>query len=69
MSSKLGRRTFLEQLGSVTAASVAAGVVGSPLKAPSSVEAAEMGSEDGHDRRWQAYKLRHEVAMAHSSQP
>jgi hypothetical protein len=31
--------------------------------------AAEMGSDDVHDRRWQAYRLRHEGVMAHSNQP
>jgi membrane-associated phospholipid phosphatase len=28
-----------------------------------------MGPEDPHDRRWQAYRLRHDAAMAHSSWP
>jgi hypothetical protein len=28
-----------------------------------------MGPDNAHDRRWQAYKLRHEAAMAHSNQP
>jgi hypothetical protein len=68
VSRKLSRRTFLEQLSGVTAASVAAGVMGSTLRAPRSADASEMGPGDAHDRRWQAYKLRHDTAMAHSHQ-
>jgi hypothetical protein len=72
MSRKLTRRTFLEQLGGATAATLGASVVG--VSAPfgsfvTTANAAEMGPGDVHDRRWQAYRVRHEAAMAHSSQP
>lgn len=69
MSRKLSCRTCLEQLSGVTAASVAAGIAGSSLRAPRSMDASEMGPGDAHDRRWQVYKLRHEAEMAHSNQP
>ena len=69
MSRKLSRRTFLERLGGVTAASLTTGVVSASLRTAKGVEAAEMGPDDLHDRRWQAYQVRHDAAMAHSSQP
>lgn len=72
MSRKLTRRTFLEQLGGATAAALGAGVVGAPSLAGSTVvhtAAAEMGPNDSSDRRWQAYQVRHDAAMAHSNQP
>ena len=72
MSRKLSRRTFLEQLGGVTAATLGASVVGVPSSVGSLVtaaDAAEMGSHDSSDRRWQAYHVRHDAAMAHSTQP
>jgi hypothetical protein len=69
VSRTLNRRTFLGQLGGVTAALVAAGVAGLPLRVPSSADAVEMDPGDPHDRRWQAYRLRHDAAMAHSSLP
>lgn len=72
MSRKLNRRAFLEQLGSMTAATLTVGVVGSSLPVDSLASAAAatgMGPDDAHDRRWQAYKLRHEAAMAHSNHP
>ncbi len=71
MSEKLTRRIFLERLGGATAATLGASVVGLPASRDSvtAVHAAEMGTGDGHDRRWQAYRLRQEAAMAHSNQP
>jgi membrane-associated phospholipid phosphatase len=69
MSSKLSRRTFLGQLGGVTVASLTAGIAGASLRAAQGVEAAEMETDGSHDRRWQAYRVRHEAAMAHSNQP
>src|SRR5262249_24894380 len=72
VSRKLTRRTFLEQLGGATAATLGASVVGgsSPVGSfVTSANAAEMGPGEVRDRRWQAYKLRHEAAMVHSNQP
>ena len=53
----------------MTAASIRTGVVGSSLKVTSSANAAEIGPDGTQDRRWQAYKLRQEAAMAQSNQP
>lgn len=72
MSSKLSRRTFLGQLGGVTVASLAAGVAGgsSPPGLSSAIaDAEEMTPSALQDRRWQAYRLRHDAAFAHSNQP
>lgn len=72
MSKKLSRRTFLGQLGGVTAASVAVGVAGisSPRGLyPAVADAAEMGSGAVQDRRWQAYRLRQDAAIARSDLP
>jgi hypothetical protein len=67
---KLTHRTFLERFGSATAVTLAPSVTGlAPSLNSMSVADAEMGPGDTHDRRWQAYKLRHEAAMAHSNQP
>ncbi len=72
MSRKLSRRTFLGQLGSATAATLGASLVGvpSPVGSPvTATDAAEMGQNELSDRRWQAYRLRHDAAMAHSNRP
>ncbi len=72
MSKKLTRRIFLERLGGATAATLGASVIGLPptsLDSVTAVSAAEMGPSDGHDRRWQAYRLRQDAAMTHSNQP
>lgn len=63
------RREFLGKLSGMTAATLTAGVVGAPLGVAKGAEAAEMGPGNVRDRRWQAYRLRHDAAMAHSSQP
>ncbi len=66
------RREFLGKLSSVTAASLAAGVTGfsSPRDLSSAVvEAAEMAPTAVQDRRWQAYRLRQNAAIAHSDLP
>src|SRR5262245_61438130 len=68
----LTRRTFLEQLGGVTATTLTAGVVGAPSLTGLTVadaDATEMGPDGAQDRRWQAYKLRQDAAMTHSNQP
>src|SRR5438045_1693732 len=42
----------------------------SPLGANNAVtDAAGMALEEGHDRRWQAYRRRHDAALAHSNLP
>ena len=71
MSKKLTRRTFLEQLGGVTAATLGASALSLPAvgSLTTAANAAEMGSGDSSDRRWQAYRLRQDAAMAHSNQP
>jgi len=72
MSRKLSRRTFLGQLGGVTAASLAARVAGVPLLGslnPTAVDAAEMAPTAVQDRRWQAYRLRQNAALAQSDLP
>jgi hypothetical protein len=68
---KLNRRAFLSRAGGVTAAALTAGVVDRPAldRNGTIADAAEMGSGGASDRRWQAYRLRHDAAMAHSSQP
>jgi hypothetical protein len=55
VSRKLSRRTFLGQLGGVTAASLTAGVAGVPsLRSlnPAVADAAEMAPTAAQDRRW-----------------
>jgi len=71
MAKKLTRRTFLEQVGNVAAVTVGASVVGAPSANGSvpAVAGGAMGPGDIHDRRWQAYRLRHDAAMVHSNQP
>lgn len=72
MSRKLNRRTFLERLGGVTAATLTTSVVGVSSFARTHAEAAPAAGMEGgdtHDRRWQAYRLRHDAALAHSTQP
>ena len=71
MSKKLTRRTFLEQVGSVAATTLGVSALSLPAAGSLAtvVNAAEMGPGEAHDRRWQAYKLRQDAAMAHSSQP
>jgi len=72
VSRKLNRRTFLGQLGGVTAASLVAGFAGVPSSRrlnPTVADAAEMAPTAVQDRRWQAYNLRQDAAMTHSGQP
>jgi hypothetical protein len=66
VSRKLTRRTFLGQGGSTTAAMLGAIIVGGPVPLRSLVPAADaaaMGHGGFSDRRWQAYRLRHDAAI------
>jgi hypothetical protein len=72
MSTKINRRTFLGQIGGVTAATLAAGAIGvPPLFSATAAAADAAGSAMGdlHDRRWQVYRRRHDAALAHSNLP
>ena len=68
----LSRRAFLGQMSGVTVATLATGGVGVALVPGSNgplVHAADMGPADLQDRRWQAYRLRRDAAIAHSNLP
>src|SRR2546422_3672450 len=68
----LSRRAFFRQMSGVTVATLATGSVGETLlssPASSLAHAAAMGPADLLTRRWQAYRLRQEAAMAHSNLP
>lgn len=69
---KLSRRRFLAKAGSVAAATLTAEALSTAPKfglRPTVADAEEMSSTAVQERRWQAYRLRHDAAMAHSSQP
>jgi hypothetical protein len=68
----LSRRAFFRQMRGVTVATLAAGSVGTALLSRASrawAQAAAMGPADLLTRRWQAYRLRQEAAMAQSNLP
>ena len=72
MSRKLNRRAFLGQLSGVTAATLAAGVVGVPLLPETDntpAEAAAMGPLAPLDRRQQAYQVRQQAALYQRTLP
>ncbi len=72
MSRKLHRRAFLGQLSGMTAATLAAGVVGVPLLRETSdtpAEAAAMGPLAPLDRRQQAYQIRQQAALYQRTLP
>ncbi len=72
MSRKLNRRAFLGQVSGAAAATLAAGLVGTPSRLDAnaaSMNAAGMAPGEGHERRWQAYRRRHDAALAHSNLP
>ncbi len=72
VSNKLNRRQFLQQLSGATAASLATGGTGlSALSGqhPPAAFAAETTSSIVYDRRWQAYRIRHDAAFAHANSP
>ncbi len=68
----LTRRTFLGRVGGVTAATIAAGVVGLPsmlrMKG-AEAEAAEVGPSSGAMRRDQAFHVRHDAAVFQQQLP
>lgn len=69
---KLHRRAFLGQLSGVAAATLTASVAGVPSlfgATDASVYALGMAPGDGYERRWQAYRRRHDAALAHSNLP
>jgi hypothetical protein len=68
----LNRRTFLGQMSGMTVTTLAAGGSGLAMLSGTSrslAQAAEMTPGDLQNRRWQAYRLRHAAAMAHSHLP
>jgi hypothetical protein len=68
----LSRRAFFRQMSGVTVATLAAGSASATLlssTASAPAHAAEMGPADLLRRRWHAYRLRHDAAMAHSNLP
>jgi hypothetical protein len=68
----LNRRAFFRRMRGVTVATLAAGSVGTALLARTTrawAQAAAMGPADLLTRRWQAYRLRQEAAMAQSNLP
>jgi hypothetical protein len=61
---------FLSQASGVTAAALVAGDVGMfPRTHHATAQAADTMSEDTPNRRWQAYRLRRDAAIAHSNLP
>jgi len=71
-ASSLSRRTFLGQMSGVTVATVAIGGVGVALVSGTNsplAHAAKVLPGDLQNRRWQAYRLRRDAAIAHSNLP
>lgn len=72
MSRKLNRRTFLGQLSSAAAGSLAAGVVGVPsllAATTANVNVDGMTASEMRSRRQEAYRRRHAVALGHRNDP
>ena len=68
----LSRRAFFRRMRAVTVATLAAGSVGTALLSRTTrawAQTAAMGPADLLSRRWQAYRLRQEAAMAQSNLP
>ena len=68
----LSRRAFLGQMSGVTVATLATGGVGVAMVSGTNspmAHAAEMAPGDLQNRRWQAYRLRRDAAIAHSNLP
>lgn len=71
MSRKLHRRAFLKQVSSA-AATLAGGMAATSALANAtavSTDATDMASGALRERRWQAYRRRHDTALAHSNLP
>lgn len=69
---KLSRRRFLARAGGVAAATLAAEAIGTAPKLgmkPAAADVVEMSSTAVHDRRRQAYRIRHDAALAHNNLP
>ena len=71
-ATSLSRRAFFRRMRGVTVATLAAGSLGTALLSRTTrawAQAAAMGPADLLTRRWQAYRLRQEAAMAHGNLP
>lgn len=69
---KLSRRRFLAKAVGVAAATLTAEAIGTAPKfglKPAAADAEEMSSTAVQDRRWQAYRIRHEAALVQSNLP
>jgi hypothetical protein len=68
----LSRRAFFRRMQGITVATLAAGSIGTAVLSRVTrawAQATAMGPADLLTRRWQAYRLRQEAAMAHGNLP